>query len=98
MNIKLFASYDHNFFDNSSKINNDTYDLFGNKSGFSCGMGYEYLINEDVGVSFQLRYRASKLNKVTNVNSTGSSSTYELYGFDKININRISVGLNICLK
>lgn len=98
MNIKVFASYDHNFFDYSSKINNETSDLFGNKSGFSCGMGYEYLINEDVGVSFQLRYRASKLNKVTNVNSTGSSSTYELYGFDKININRISIGLNICLK
>ena len=98
MNIKLFGSYDHNFFDDASKLNNSTFDVFGNKSGFSCGLGYENIIHNNIGLSFQVKYRACKLNKVTSVNSGGSGADMELFGFDRININRLTIGLNVSLK
>jgi len=97
-NIKLFTSYDYNFFDNSSEINTTSYDLYGSKSGFSLGLGYEYFILKDIGLSLQLKYRACKLNKVTSVVGGGSGTEFELFGFDRININRLTIGLNVSLK
>lgn len=98
MNIKLFGAYDHNFYDDAAKINNTTFDVFGNKSGLALGIGYENIINKNIGLSFQIKYRASKLNKITSVNGSGSGTEIELYGLDRININRLTLGLNISLK
>lgn len=98
MNIKLFGAYDHNFYDDAAKINNTTFDVFGNKSGLALGIGYENIINKNIGLSFQIKYRASKLNKITSVNGSGSGTDIELYGLDRININRLTLGLNISLK
>ena len=98
MKIKLFGSYDHNFYDESAKINGSTFNVFGNKSGLSFGVGYENTFKNNIGLSFQIKYRASKLNKITSVNPGGSSAEIELFGLDRININRLTLGLNISLK
>ncbi len=98
MNIKLFGAYDHNFYDDAVKINSTTFDVFGNKSGLALGIGYENIISKNIGLSFQIKYRASKLNKVTSVNGSGSGTDIELYGLDRININRLTLGLNISLR
>lgn len=98
MKIKLFGSYDHNFYDDAVKINSTTLDVFGNKSGLSLGIAYEKAINKNIDVSLQIKYRASKLNKITYVNGSGNKTEIELYGFDRLNINRLTLGLNISLK
>lgn len=97
MNINTFAAFDYNFFDNPTLINNVSYDVYGQKLGLSIGAAYEYIINESTAISIQFKYRTAKLDKATFV-TNGQGKEEKLSGFDRININRFTIGLNLCLK
>lgn len=97
MNLNFFTAVDYNFFDNPTLINNISYDVYGQKLGMSFGTSYEYIVNESTAISVQFKFRTSKLDKATYV-TNGTGKDEDLEGFDKININRFTIGLNICLK
>jgi hypothetical protein len=95
--LNVFGGIDFTNYVNPYKINSNNLELNGKNTGFHIGLANEISISRTLNAGLKIKYHQLSIEKVKLVE--GSTETeYKLVGNDKINLNRISVGVYLGLK
>lgn len=94
--LKLSFGPDFNLYSNPYLINGNNYEINSSKFGYSFGVMNEFVLNNNIAIAVFARYSNAVINKIDYIEN-GNSSEIDLTGFEKININRYSIGASILL-
>lgn len=95
--LRLSLGPDFNLYSNPYSINGYDYEVKSTKYGYSFGVTNEFILSDNIGFTVFARYSNAIINKIDFIEN-GNSSEINLTGFEKININRYSIGASILIR
>ncbi len=97
MDLVFRAGLDFNDYRSPYSVDTDEFEIIANNMGYNIGLSTIFTINNyfDMGVNFM--YRTALIDKI-DISKNGESSNMDLTGNDKINLNRIQIGITLGMK
>ncbi len=98
-NMDLVFSAGIDFIDYRSpySVDTDQFEITADNVGYHIGLSTEFALNNYFNLGINAIYRNAVLDEIK-LNSNGNSSTLNLSGNDRLNLNRISLGVTLGLK
>lgn len=90
----LKTGIDYNFYKNPVVVDTEEFEVNAKNTGFNIGLSNVFKLNENLRLGLNFTYRLGIINTIEITNST-SKQSLDLSGNDKININRICLGLSL---
>ena len=95
--IVLSAGIDFTSYRNPYSFNRFTYEIAGKNYGYQCGISNEFYINNHLKLGLNLKYRNVLIDDIVSTDGVNEQKT-SLIGNDRINLNRLSVGISLGVK